>query len=826
MMIVKNKIISGSLILLILVLIIGLIQGCFPLSKAIGRIINDPSIESGSITRDTADYDDLVVDDGVFSGIPNNYRIGNVKIPGQAIDVDISGNYAYLTNDLGVLYIINIIDKEKPFVYGKCPDIDSANIVIAHGDMAYISYTEWVEGEEEYYTECGFKIIDISDKENPVVVGDYNTGNGNRKSVFGLFIDKDHAYLNTTTYLDRSESSTLEIVNITISEKPFIEGSLSIEGSPANIWIKGERAYLNTNHYDYGEDDYTGESKFLIIDISDKSNPAIISSIDVPSNSWGIFIDDENAYLSSHRSSDEEEYYESILQVIDISNENKPEPAGSVKLPGGAWEIDMAGDFVYVSDLTGGIYTIDVSDGNNPFISGRLNTSGTSYDINTKGNYGYIADGFDGLTIVGLSKEDDTSSPFLAGEDENMSPRAIIDIFGDQVGGYYIAGTPVIFTALNAFDPEGSPIDYLWTIEGDIFKDSISLDYIFKKPGDYEVSLEVSDGYSTDATTVNILVADINHPLENMVPQSFSVEIEYILTNNSMEILNDIEGFMRIPYSYSPYQEINGIQTSIPVSEEIFDNHWNKLFKFEIEDDLLPGEKLSISSIIDITMFEFDYRDMGRDLYYDEDDPDLVRYTGEDLFIDSDNPDIMDLSKRIIGNETSPIKIAGMLYNHIVRNLYYDYDRAENREYEFMNASEILEIGKGICSDYSILYTAMLRSVGIPARLAAGIPVYTTLFETGKELDVGHAWVEIKIPGYGWIPIDITTEENFWTSNYFLDIVTERGPGYIYEHSTMDWGSYYYDGFDYSWTGQDSPDVDQDFIFRVKDLELENILKD
>ena len=38
--------------------------------------------------------------------------------------------------------------------------------------------------------------------------------------------------------------------------------------------------------------------------------------------------------------------------------------------------------------------------------------------------------------------------------------------------------------------------------------------------------------------------------------------------------------------------------------------------------------------------------------------------------------------------------------------------------------------------------------------------------------------------------------------------------------------SYYYDGFDYSWNGQDVPDVDQDFIFRVKDLELENILKD
>ena len=86
--------------------------------------------------------------------------------------------------------------------------------------------------------------------------------------------------------------------------------------------------------------------------------------------------------------------------------------------------------------------------------------------------------------------------------------------------------------------------------------------------------------------------------------------------------------------------------------------------------------------------------------------------------------------------------------------------------------------------------------------------------------------MEIKIPGHGWVPVDITTEEAFWTSNYFLDIVTERGPGYIYEDSTMDWGSYYYDGFDYEWDGEGISPVEQSFIFRVKDLSLADIVKD
>ena len=72
---------------------------------------------------------------------------------------------------------------------------------------------------------------------------------------------------------------------------------------------------------------------------------------------------------------------------------------------------------------------------------------------------------------------------------------------------------------------------------------------------------------------------------------------------------------------------------------------------------------------------------------------------------------------------------------------------------------------------------------------------------SGKEIDIGHAWVEVKFPGYGWIPIDITNEDYFMSENYYLDITTERGPGYLYENTTMDWSSYYYDGFLYSWNG-------------------------
>ncbi|MFZ3386079.1 MAG: hypothetical protein WA120_02770 [Candidatus Hydromicrobium sp.] len=60
------------------------------------------------MTIDRSSKDEEAVDVEEFSGIPNSFLISKLKISGQAIDVDISDNYAYLTNDLGVLYVIDV----------------------------------------------------------------------------------------------------------------------------------------------------------------------------------------------------------------------------------------------------------------------------------------------------------------------------------------------------------------------------------------------------------------------------------------------------------------------------------------------------------------------------------------------------------------------------------------------------------------------------------------------------------------------------------------------------------------------------------------------
>jgi len=819
---IKNIIIKFLLVFTLLTFIALILSGCFFSTPQDEKL----SVESSFQLEEESKPEKKPAELDEFTGVPDACIVSKLKVPGQAIDVDISGGYAYLTNDLGVLYVVNVEDRENPFIVGKCPGISSANIVIVKDSYAYVSYTEWKDEQDRVFTKCGFKIIDISDSEHPEVAGDYDTSEDNEKTVYGMYIYGDYAYINSSIYQDDKEDSMLEIIDISDKKNPEMTGSCKIKGSLSNLCVSGNFAYIGSNIFDYEKREYTEESSLIIVDISDKKNPEVISSTNVLPNCWAIYVSGDFAYISSNVwDMKNDKYTKSTFQVVDIKDSSNPRTLGKCEIPGGAWEIDLAGSFVYVSSLTGGLFAVDASDSKNPTVADKLKTGGTSYDITISGNYGYIADGFEGLVIARLSDGLPESDGIFADESTNSAPEAVIDVFGDTMDGdFFQIKNPVYFSAVNSFDPDYDELSYKWEINGIKYSDRESISYYFDETGTCEVVLIVSDGDMTSTKTETVSAVEKDLPLVLKNECDFTVEIEYILANNGPGDLKDIECFMKTPQTYYPFQIINNITPSVSNTEELFDNNWNLLTHFYFDGKLPEGEELSAALVVDITMYEFDYAEFDSStLYYDEGDSDLEIYTEDDLFVDSDSPVIRSTAASVIGDETSPAEIAKRLYNFVASRLYYDYERAKDRDYELLYASEILERGKGICADYAILYTALLRSAGIPARLAAGIPVNTIMYEKGYEIDVGHAWVEVKLPGYGWIPIDITQEDRFLSTNYYLDVVTEKGPGYLYKNMTMDWRSYYYDGFISSWDGSSEPDTEQTLVYRVKDLSIQDV---
>ena len=78
---------------------------------------------------------------------------------------------------------------------------------------------------------------------------------------------------------------------------------------------------------------------------------------------------------------------------------------------------------------------------------------------------------------------------------------------------------------------------------------------------------------------------------------------------------------------------------------------------------------------------------------------------------------------------------------------------------------------KGYCSYYAFAFTLLLRSLGIPARVAAGFFVdpQTNVFDYYPvRSDMAHAWVEVAFPDYGWIEYDPTSQKVADGEEYLL----------------------------------------------------------
>jgi len=101
---------------------------------------------------------------------------------------------------------------------------------------------------------------------------------------------------------------------------------------------------------------------------------------------------------------------------------------------------------------------------------------------------------------------------------------------------------------------------------------------------------------------------------------------------------------------------------------------------------------------------------------------------------------------------TSTMEVIETLYNYIVENYSYDKQLAANVTTGYLpDLDEFYERQTGICFDYAAGLTAMLRSVGIPAKLIVGY--------TGDDY---HAWINTYSRESGWINAVIYFEENSW----------------------------------------------------------------
>ena len=170
------------------------------------------------------------------------------------------------------------------------------------------------------------------------------------------------------------------------------------------------------------------------------------------------------------------------------------------------------------------------------------------------------------------------------------------------------------------------------------------------------------------------------------------------------------------------------------------------LFSFT---DLKPGDKTEVQVTTIFKSYNVRYFIYPENVGSLDDIPKDIKnkYLADNEKYQINNPIIKETVKKVVGNEKNPYWIMRKIHQYLIGHLHYLMDGAWD------TAPTVLTNGHGSCSEYSFSFIALCKAAGLPTR-------YVGSTWDRKELaymdDVYHRWVEVYLPGYGWIPTDPT----------------------------------------------------------------------
>ncbi len=198
--------------------------------------------------------------------------------------------------------------------------------------------------------------------------------------------------------------------------------------------------------------------------------------------------------------------------------------------------------------------------------------------------------------------------------------------------------------------------------------------------------------------------------------------------------------------------QVSGLQTTPDAS--LSEKDGEKNYQFEWKNPRAGSYNYALSASI---QSEQNFPKVYKKITFPYASPaDIEEYTKPTAKTESDDQQIKETANSIISGETDAYKIAYKLADWVHGHVTYDTAYWQ----DVWPATDVLETGRGVCDEYSNLFIALARGVGLPARYVVG-SVYTNLPDVNDFQY--HAWAEVWFPDYGWIPFDPTFAEYGWT---------------------------------------------------------------
>ena len=458
----------------------------------------------------------------VIVDISNKSRPREVGIwdkNGSMEAIAIQGDYAYIgKNDM---YVVDISEKKNPHQVGFLDMNGKAllrNIVI-EGDYAYFIDT----GRDSYSDDEKFKILDISNRLSPQLIGKLYVGDM-RGGEGRIAIGNNHAYM-----IDKDKNGLL-IIDISKKSNLWVAGnyytpncaySIATEGNYTYVGdfsgfgiadISNENTPKDISYFKYSESapgriavsgDFAymaSEDGLLTIDIIDKDIPRQASFLRPKGSPVRVAVQGEYVYLTVRDNLNTDEN-EAGLSIINMSNKYAPYETAHYTI-----DLDMSrergrivvkGDYAYIANYVG-LIILDISDQHAPHEVSRFGSE--VQDVAVEGDYAYLAEE-EHLTILNISNK---KAPYKTGQFDFSSSAQFVGISGD-------------FAYIMTFDYGGRHLLKLIDIHNKFSP---------KEMGYYDFSL-LSDDYASefpyDMVVIDnfIYIADADNGLiilENIIP--------------------------------------------------------------------------------------------------------------------------------------------------------------------------------------------------------------------------------------------------------------------------------------------------------------------
>ncbi len=131
----------------------------------------------------------------------------------------------------------------------------------------------------------------------------------------------------------------------------------------------------------------------------------------------------------------------------------------------------------------------------------------------------------------------------------------------------------------------------------------------------------------------------------------------------------------------------------------------------------------------------------------------IKKYLEPTLLTNYNHPEIQNIADSILNMKDSiTIEIIKRALKYSSKRIEFDNDLAKELDKgtcTTLAVETILKRGKGTCSEYTNLFLALMRKIGIPCRMAVGY-----IYIPEQNFQGSHAWAECYIDNYGWIAVD------------------------------------------------------------------------